>query len=57
MEDEGEFSGPELLEKLNEEWYKMAVNQPTVISFLKESMRKTLSDKNAGSPDIIAFFN
>jgi hypothetical protein len=26
MEDEGEYSGPELLEKLNDEWHKMAVN-------------------------------
>ena len=57
MEDEGEYSGPELLEKLNDEWHKMAVNQPTVISFLQESMKKTLSDKNLGTPDIIAFFN
>ena len=44
MEDEGDYAGPELLEKLNDEWYKLAVNQPTVISFLKESMKKTLFD-------------
>lgn len=57
MQDEEEYSGPELLEKLNDEWHKMAINQPTVISFLQESMKRTLSDKNLGTPDIIAFFN
>ena len=38
MEQEEENTGPELFEKLSEDWEKIALQNPVTINFLKESV-------------------
>lgn len=48
MEEE---AGPELFEKLQEEWSRMASNQQSTSQFLKDSVKRQIS------PEMVAFFN
>lgn len=48
MEEE---AGPELFEKLQEEWQRVASNQQSTTQFLKESVKKPVGQ------ELVAFFN
>lgn len=57
MEAQDEEMGPELLDKLSEEWNKMSSSQPATVEFLKTSVKKEISGQNAGPYKMVAFFN
>jgi hypothetical protein len=56
MDQEDENQGPELLDKLTEEWNKLSASQPATVEFLKSSMRKKVDTGNQKF-DYVAFFN
>ena len=50
-------AGPELLDKLSEEWNLLQKSQPQTVDFLKNSVKKKIA-ANAGQQfEFIAFFN
>lgn len=57
MEDEGDYTGPELMEKLSQDWLKFANQNNATNSFLKESMQKNIGDQAAGEVQFTMFFN
>ena len=48
-------AGPELLDKLNEEWNLLSKSQPATVDFLKNSVKKKVQGDQKYS--FVAFFN
>jgi len=55
--EEDEAMGPELYEKLGEEWTSLAKAQPDTVDFLKTSMRKKIGTPAGSKFELMAFFN
>ena len=55
MEDEN--MGPELLDKLREEWQLKSAKQPHTVQFLQQSVKKAISSNGLTNYNFVAFFN
>ena len=55
MDEDEENQGPELLEKLSEEWLKLSKSQAATVDFLHTSIRRKVAA--GGKFDMVAFFN
>ena len=56
MDNQDEEMGPELLDKLSEDWQAMIKQQPQTDEFLKTSIKKTFGSPSVGY-QMVAFFN
>ena len=56
-DQQDEEMGPELLEKLSEEWQYISKSQPSTVDFLKNSVRKKIPGAALGPYEMVGFFN
>lgn len=57
MDEQDENMGPELLEKLSEDWKEMIQSQPQTLTFIQQSVKRSISSDGRLAYPFVAFFN